>query len=531
MALSLGSTLFAQSTWMYGECDHPATGGPRPGLVNYATDSDVPTDPVVPGARSGSIYPTTQPVSLRDSSEGAVTVDKINKVLYVTDGDLNGGGAGNLVLEIHPLPGDSCAPGAGPLTMTVTGTYPFIYNVTGMAIEYRTNQLTGRDEPYRMWCTAGRNTGSTNGYGEYHWFWLTPNPPAGETQGAWATGPARRPALWFGNMRDIVFGYYKEQGRPVSPVLIAVLGGSGPQNQLMVLDPVTNTNMLMTSVPGTSEITGIALDSSMPIDLLNSTPTNPTFFVPGYLSGRVLISMHIGGPGTPNAPQFVIRDVTSDPNAPRQWLPAGLTNCSQNPYYGDLAYSGEFVTAATSPGAARMDTLLTYPPGVPPVNPPIRQDPAQTGQLLSKANGGPMASIQTIGCNYPPGLNATNSTAVCLVSENKAYPWVDPITGVTLAVTPPSAFNQGTAAVALMGGFGPGPNLVSENSLFTSPALSIPAAQLPAAPYGVTTSPQYYTTFCQWVFLSGVQTTIPNNFAGLVIAASEAKRVVLSNPN
>lgn len=534
----------AQTTWIFGECDGQLGSTPIPGVANYATDSRIPNDPVTAGQRAGTVYPTTAPVLGRVSGEGGVAIDKINKLLYVTNGDRTG----NLTLEIHPLPGDSCAPGPASGSMTVTGTYPFAKNVTGITIEYWTSPLTGLDEPYRMWCSAGENQpDGTASSGQYHWFWLTPNPPPGQTPGAWSTTIAARTTPNGGfNMRDIAFGWVRIPSSggsgsfsgPKHGCLFGIVSGGFPQSMVDVWDVNSGQYLYTNNASGLVQATGVAIDTSMPIDLVNSNPPHP-FGPPRKISGRVLLS---GIPTSSSVP--IVKDITGHPNliANSTWNPVGIGNCTSNPYFGGMAYSAEVVTAGSPNGigcaqgmtsSARTGILLRYPPNAnpAPTNPAHNQDPIRPGQTLVglKKNGQP--AFEFVGCNPPPGENAvTNTTPFLLVEINSTTPWTDPVTGQTLITTPPGPGILNPTATILSGAWLT-PNLVAEASFFQNPALGVPASPLPPAIYDTPQVPRHYKGYAQWIFICGTYSSFPTNFPNVPYYTSEPVRFGLSNTN
>lgn len=529
----------AQTTWIYGECDGQL-GSPQAGVANYATDCYVPSDPILPGKKSGMISPPIPPALSRASSDGGVAVDKINKLLYVTNGDKNGAGAGNLTLYISPLPGDSCVQGAAASTMTVTGTYPFLYNVTGIAIENWISPVTGLDEPYRMWCSSGFDTaGGGATFGQYDYFWLTPSPPPGGAQGAWSGAGARGIPNGGFNTRDIAFGLVQV----VSPTgvntrhscLFGIAGGLMPWTMVDVWDVNSNTLLYTDNSAGFTDASGIAIDTSMPIDLVSASPP-PAFGPKRRMSGRVLVfGTRVG------VPLPYIRDISANPSPLVQstWTPSGIGNCNNNPYYTGMSYSAELVTASQPSGlgcvtglvsSARADVNLQYLPNMnpAPINPAHRQDPALPGQPLATLNYGTAPSFDVIACNFPPGEAPAGTTPFLLVQKNGSTPWTDPATGQTLIATPPgSGVLTPPTGVVLPATWNGGP-LISEASVFTSALLNVPLSPVPPANYNLPASPRHHVYYAQWIFVCGQHAIWPSNFP-VPFSTAEAVRVALSN--
>lgn len=287
MRLAFSPAAHAQTTLVYSEC---GTAPVVRTVSGYSVDSKVPGDLIGPGFALGSVAVSTPAALARVNGEGGIAVDKINKLVYTTNGDKLGGGIGNLTLTVRPLNGSNCSPGAATTTLTVTGTYPFTHNVTGIAIEYWTSPTTGLDEPYRMWCTAGFDDPSMNqSFGWYSYFWLTPCPPnpSTESQGAWTTLMGQQPTGSTRNVRDIAIGIVEVQQNGAwsgaREVCIFGIEGGPLARQSVAVWSVNNAsiNYVNAASPFTNTL-GVAIDTSMPIDLGNSAnpPYNPAWGPP-----------------------------------------------------------------------------------------------------------------------------------------------------------------------------------------------------------------------------------------------------------
>lgn len=202
-----------------------------------------------------------------------------------------------------------------------------------------------------------------------------------------------------------------------------------------------------------------------------------------------------------------------------------------------MAYSAEIVSEGTPngtdctlgvPSVARTDTALNYPTSTncTLVNPTYRQDPLLPGQSLAQVALATTTTFQLEVCSLPAGTSASTVTPYLLIQKNAVSPWMDPLTGQTLIVTP-----NGPGVAALPGTWSTATPLptVFESSLFTSPLLAAPPSPVPAATYNLPAGPRHHYYFAQWVFICGQQVAWPTSFPSGQYFASEPFRVAVSN--
>jgi len=377
-ALGMSSHAAAQVSWVYGECPGPLT--PSPFVRSYSVESFVTGDPRPGGTNIANVSVSAlTPVAHRDMGQGAVAVDKINKIMYVTDGNLK---TGTIEFTIVPLSPALCSPGNGGVQTTnvaIGGTYPFTvgeldYPIVGAAIEYWENPNTGNEEPFRMWLAATDPVSGVASLLSFWWMAPTADLPQGippvEAQGNWYAGSLANPSNQRWNLdhpvRDIAFGLVRlyeegdEHGNPSGGVLPHIFGLNLEFDGIVRVVDAYDISALLTnngtvalkySVPTLflheSDHYGVALDTSMPQDLGPDSP--PIFGGPlRQVSGRLLVYGIDRPVGVPR-----VRDVEMSGTA---WVVNSFCPPGASTHVAAMDYSAELVSlgapqGTTCPGA------------------------------------------------------------------------------------------------------------------------------------------------------------------------------------
>ncbi len=538
-ALSLGVLIFlaapliGQTTWIYQEC-RSGIGASEVRLANYSVDSLIPGDPVFGGKSLGSIRASAIQPNPDPTGAGAVAIDKIQNLLFSTGGIPI---SGTLEIEVTPIPGSSCPTGSGPVNLSITnppGGYPFQFQgepipVTGMSVEYWTAP-NGIDEPYRMWASAGTQVGLAL----YSSFWLTSNPPGGESQYRWDTSIGVRP-IPNGNfpVQDIAFGvvefFDRDQGR-YDGVERPCLFGCGGLGFIDVWDVSTNLP-LYSSFSGHTLSTGIAIDTSMPVDLGVGAGQ-----LPGprrRISGRVLV---VGTRAGFEAPYII--DLNDRVFSSTTWVPRIESLCTLDSIKG-MAYSAETVslgsptgmtcTGSNGYGQRRASSVKAGIHGLPntigaPSQPIVGvkciNGWCQTPGGCTCTNQPNPTGFRVESCGFISGN--TNFLPFLVLMKNRVSPVQ--INGQDLLVNP-----YDPASFVLRGATSPGTLKIIERSSFTRARTQVPMGPLPHAVYPQSGKHHYY--YGQWIFVCATQSPRPTDLTRADFFTSEPFRIAVSNPN
>lgn len=573
------SPAHAQATYIYGEC--APTGAPTTQVESDSVDSFVPSDPAAPGLKIAKMTAIgLTPVANRVHGNGGIAVDKINKVIYATDGNLLANPTRLSFTKIPTPAACSAGNGGAQSTFVPGGTYPLSfegidYIPTGLAIEYRRDDDNNRDEAYRMWVAATEPSLGLDTLISF--WWMTPSPPGIEVSGNWYAGSlsVNQNPQWLlaesSPAKDIAFGlvnfFEGEEPQPPHPCLFSLLANtSPPPNQVRAVDvydlfdvfsvdgpaaparlPFLYTNFTFFLGEGADHF-GIALDTSMPQDW---GPGNPTNYGPSrLLSGRVLVY------GVLDDGTLRIRDINRSPNPGgggsvpwNEWIPGAFCPADFQSYVGGMDYSAELVSLglpgglscsplAPAPSDVRAD--IFYPRTVSGSTPNPRPLPGQplmepicpTYNLAvdpcAQSSFPTSFEIEACGTTISPLASNGVFTPILLMKKNGVSPVT--IQGKQLIVDP-----VGDANVFLLFDGVPYPgSLMSQGGQFTNLPAQWAPPQITPGWYGVPPQtfsspgvPKWHYYYGQWAFVCGNVTTFQPHSQSFFV--SDPFRIGLSN--